>query len=124
MCKICALKFQNEADMEHHALRFHEYGECCEFYPCEKCGGTDIDAIHSHIQNFHGSSEQTTNDITLEETDIEAIPVCSKRKKQNFDDLFMDDEGYIDVEESDDEYNHKDNTKKLLAEDEYETIPT
>ena len=29
MCKICALKFQNEADMEHHALRFHEYGECC-----------------------------------------------------------------------------------------------
>ena len=36
----------------------------------------------------------------------------------------MDDEGNIDVEESVDEYNYKDNTKKLLAEDEYETIPT
>ena len=98
--------------------------ECCEFYPCEKCGGTHIDAIHSHIENFQGSTEQTTNDITLEETDIEAIPVCSKCKKQNFDDLVMDDEGNIDVEESVDEYNCKDNTKKLLAEDEYEIIPT
>ena len=104
MCKICTLKFQNEADMEHHALRVHEYGECCELYPCDKCGlrGTDIDAIQSHIENFHGSSEQTTNDITLEDTDIEALPVNSKRKKQNFDGLVMDDEGSIDVEESDD----------------------
>ena len=34
----------------------------------------------------------------------------------------MDDKGSIDVEESDDEYNDKDNTEKLLAEDEYEII--
>ena len=67
VCKICTLKFQIEADMEHHALRVHEYGECCELYPCDKCGfrGTDIDAIQSHIENVHGSSEQTTNDIAL-----------------------------------------------------------
>ena len=43
---------------------------------------------------------------------------------QNCDGLLMDDEGNINVEESDDEYNDKDNTKKLLAEDEYEIIPT
>ena len=60
-----------------HVLRVYEYGECCELYPCDKRGfrGTDIDAIQSHIENFHGSSEQTTNDITLEDTDIEALPV-------------------------------------------------
>ena len=110
--------------MEHHALRVHEYGECCELYPCEKCGfrDTKINAIHSCIKNFHGSSEETTNDITLEDTDIEALPVNSKRKKQNLDGLVMDDEESIDVEESDDEYNDKDNTEKLLAEDEYDII--
>ena len=34
----------------------------------------------------------------------------------------MDDEGNIDVEESDDQYNDKDNTEKLLTEDEYEIV--
>ena len=75
----------------------------------------NVDVIHSHIENFHGSSEQTTNDIALEDTDIEALPVNCKPKKQNFDGLVMDDKGSIDVEESDDEYNDKDNTEKLLA---------
>ena len=79
-----------------------------------------IDASQSNIENFHESSKQTTNDIALEDTDIEALPVNSKRKKQNLDGLVMDDEGSIDVEELDDEYNDKDNTEKLLAEDEYE----
>ena len=52
---------------------------------------------------------------------IEALPVYSKRKKQNFDSLVMDDDGNIEVEESDDEYsNDKDDTEKLLAEDDYE----
>ena len=123
VCKICTLKFQNEADMEYHALRVHEYGERCELYPCEKCGfsGTDIDAINFHNENFHGSSEQSTNNFTLEDTGIEALPVYSKRKKQNFDSLVMDDDGNIEVEESDDEYsNDKDDTEKLLAEDDYE----
>ena len=29
----------------------------------------NVDVIHSHIENFHGSSEQTKNDFTLEDTD-------------------------------------------------------
>ena len=53
---------------------------------------------------------------------MEGLPVYSKRKKQNFDGLVMDDEGSIDLEESDDEYNDKDNTEKLLTEDEYEIV--
>ena len=67
--------------METLILRVHEYGGCCEVYPCEKCGfrGTDIDFIHSHIETFHGSSEETTNHITLDDTAIEAQPVCFKR---------------------------------------------
>ena len=52
----------------------------------------------------------------MEDTGIEALPVYSKREKQNFDSLVMDDDGNIEVEESDDEYsNDKDDT-----EDDYE----
>ena len=40
----------------------------------------------------------------------------------NFYGLVMDDEGNIEVKESDDEYNDKDSTEKLLAEDEYQII--
>ena len=90
-------------------------------HPCEKFGftGTDIDLIHSHIETFHGSSEETTTHITLVDTGIEAQPVYFKRIKQNFDGLVLDNAGNIEVEESDDEYEEKENTEKLLAEDEY-----
>ena len=90
-------------------------------HPCEKFGftGTDIDLIHSHIETFHGSSEETTTHITLVDTGTEAQPVYFKHIKQNFDGLVLDNAGNIEVEESDDEYEEKENTEKLLAEDEY-----
>ena len=90
-------------------------------HPCEKFGftGTDIDLIHSHIETFHGSSEETTTHITLVDTGIEGQPIYFKRIKQNFDGLVLDNAGNIEVEESDDEYEEKENTEKLLAEDEY-----
>ena len=53
---------------------------------------------------------------------VEFDAVCSKRKNHNFDGLVMDDEGNIDVEESNDKYNDKYNTKKLLSEAECENI--
>ena len=92
-----------------------------ELPPCEKFGftGTDIDLIHSHIETFHGSSEETTTHITLVDTGIEAQPVYFKRIKQNFDGLVLDNAGNIEVEESDDEYEEKENAEKLLADDEY-----
>ena len=37
-CSECDKKFENKADMGHHLVRVHEYGESCFMYPCENCG--------------------------------------------------------------------------------------
>ena len=60
--------------------------------------GTDIDLIHSHVETFHGSSEETTTHITLVDTGTEAQPVYFKHMKQNFGGLVMENEGNIVVE--------------------------
>ena len=41
---------------------------------------------------------------TLDEFGVKTFPKIYKRVQQNFDDLVIDDEGNIEVEESDDDY--------------------
>ena len=95
------MKFRNEADLKHPKSPW------------------ELHQIHSHIETFHGSSEETTTHITLVDTGIEGKPVDFKRIKQDFDGLVLDNAGNIEVEESDDEYEEKENAEKLLADDEY-----
>ena len=98
-CDICKMKFKNEEDMEYHRSRVHEYGETCCMYPCEKCGyqGQDLESLEEHIKESHVLSD-------LEELGIVKLPVYSRRIKQTFPGLVIDEEGSIDIEESDDEY--------------------
>ena len=108
--------FENEADVYLHMERVHEYGEECAIYPCEECGyrGQDMIALNQHIQEYHTSnvnsttirfeaSTNTTLEASLQEFGIQTLPVISKRIKQNFG-MIIDDEGNIDIDESDKEY--------------------
>ena len=94
------------------------YGEECALYPCEECGvrGQDKLNLNIHVKECHNSTTQSINqaDSTLEEFGIEKLPEYSKRIRQNFDDLVIDDQGNIEIEDSDTEYE----TEKLLMDDE------
>ena len=117
-CKVCDMMFENEADVYLHMERVHEYGEECALYPCEECGyrGQDKLNLDTHIKECHNSTTQSINqsDSILEEFGIEKLPEYSKRIRQNFDDLVIDDQGNIEIEDSDAEYE----TEKLLMDDE------
>ena len=120
-CQVCSMMFENEADVYLHMERVHEYGEECALYPCEECGyrGQDKLTLNNHIRECHNHNSlmQSTilSDNTLEEFGVKPLPKISKRIQQNFDDLLIDDEGNIEVEESDDEYTE--DVEKLLIED-------
>ena len=62
-CTQCDKKFENEADMNHHLERVHEYGESCLIYPCEYCGfrGADIQSIKDHVDQEHDSVNESTS---------------------------------------------------------------
>ena len=105
-CKTCDMKFKNDEDMNHHVVRVHEYGETCTMYPCEECGfqGQDIVSLQNHISEEHSCiSEDETSD-NLEDLGIPQLPVYSKRIKQTFPGLIIDDEGVIEAEDSDEEF--------------------
>ena len=82
----------------------------------------NVDSEAQTLMRFNHTLKISMDHLNKQDTDIDALPVNCKPKEQNFDGLVMDDEGSIDVEESDDEYNDKDNTEKLLTEDEYEIV--
>ena len=111
--------FGNEADVYLHMERVHEYGEECALYPCEECGyrGQHKLNLDTHIKECHNLITQSINqsDSTFEEFGIEKLPDYSKRIRQNFDDLIIDDQGNIEVEDSDTEYS--DEAEKLLIYD-------
>ena len=92
---------------KNHEERFHEYGESFELYPCEQCGfkGSTIVSIRRHISEIHDSIE--TNCVSLEELGISRIPEVTTRRKHNFSDLIINDDGDIDVddEETDENFN-------------------
>ena len=85
--------------MEKHVL-------CIHMYPCEECGfqGQDIVSLQNHISEEHSCiSEDETSD-NLEDLGIPQPPVYSKRIKQTFPGLIIDDEGVIEAEDSDEEF--------------------
>ena len=99
-----------------HMEREHEYGEECAIYPCEECGyrGQDKIAINQHVKEYHTSNVnsttinlETSSNTTLEEFGIQRLPIISKRIRQNFDGMVIDDRGNIEVDDSDDEYSEQ-----------------
>ena len=94
-CPICDMVFENDGDMKHHQVGVHEYGETCNIYPCEDCGflGQDVRSLKVHI-----------SENNLEQLGIQQLPFYSRRIKQNFNGLLIDEEGSIEVEESDEEF--------------------
>ena len=86
-------------------------------YPCEECGYRTQDKLNlnTHIKECHNSTTQSVNqlDSTFEEFGIKRLPEYSKRIRQNFGDLIIEDEGNIEVMESDTEYSDE----KLLIDD-------
>ena len=106
-CTKCERLFENEFDRMNHEERFHEYGESFELYPCEQCGfrGSDIVSIRRHISETHNSVK--TNCVSLEALGISRLPEVTTRRKHNFSDLNINDDGDIDVddEETDENFN-------------------
>ena len=105
-CPICDMVFENDGDMKHHQVRVHEYREMCNMYPCEDCGfqGQDVRSLKVHISESHTNSSDENN---LEQHGIQQLPFYSRRIKQNFKGLLIDEEGSIEVEESDEEFEMK-----------------
>ena len=97
-CDICEMIFKTKADMKFHQSRVHDYGKTCSIFPCDKCcyKGQDLASLERHMNESHVL-------IDLEELGIVKLPVYSRRMKQTFAGLNMDEEGSIDVDESEDE---------------------
>ena len=100
MCSECNKKFANELDVQNHMTRVHEYGEQFALYPCEECGfrATDLMEIRQHIEDEH------KKDNSLQILEMSQLPVVSKRRKHQFSELEIDEDGNINVEEEDEEY--------------------
>ena len=96
-CFQCETIFENEFDLKKHKERVHEYGEIFDLYPCEECGfrGTDVLSIQAHIKERHKNLSNVCE--SLEEFGIEQLPVYSKRRKQKFEELVIDENGDIEV---------------------------
>ena len=105
-CPTCEMKFQTDEHMKHHQVRVHEYGETCNMYPCEDCGyqGQDIISLQNHLSEAHSDISEAENSNNLEGLGIVQLPVYSKRIKQTFPGLIIDEEGAIEVDESDEEF--------------------
>ena len=75
-------------------------------YPCEDCGfqGQDVKSLKVHISESHTNRSDENN---LEQLGIQQLPFYSRRIKQNFKGLLIDEEGSIEVEESDEEFEMK-----------------
>ena len=101
-CNQCEKIFENELDAANHELRVHDYGETFDLYPCEECGfrGTDVNEIRNHIKERH-TNESNVECDTLEELGIFKLPEVSKRIKQNFEGLNINEHGDILVDEDD-----------------------
>ena len=111
MCSECNKKFANELDVQNHMTRVHEYGEQFALYPCEDCGfrATDLMEIRHHIESEH------KKDNSLQSLGISQLPVVSKRRKHQFNELEIDEDGNINFEEEDEEYDE--HTDELLLVD-------
>ena len=101
-CNQCGKIFENELDAANHEIRVHDYGETFDLYPCGECGfrGTDVNEIRNHIKERH-TNESNVECDTLEELGIFKLPEVSKRIKQNFQDLNINEHGDILVDEDD-----------------------
>ena len=98
--------------------RVHEYGEQFALYPCEECGyrSTDLRELKNHID------EEYTDDSfnSLQNLGINQLPVVSKRRRHDFEDLAIDKEGNINIEEDDDTFDANSEELLLLDDDDDE----
>ena len=101
--------FKTEADLKFHQSKVHDYGEMCSIYPCDKCGyqGQDLASLERHMNESHVLTD-------LEELGIVKLLVYSRKIKQTFARLNMDEEGSLDIEESEDEFS----IDEIFVEDE------
>ena len=113
-CDECGKEFANELDLKNHKIRVHEYGEQFALYPCEDCGysGTELRELKKHTEEEH-------TDDSLQSLGIDKLPEVSKRRRHDFDDLAIDEEGNINFEEEDDEFDAH-SEELLLIDDEDE----
>ena len=73
---------------------------------CEDCGyqGQDIVSLENHVSEAHSCIFETENSNDLEDLGIIQLPVYSKRIKQTFPGLIIDEEGGIEVDDYDEEF--------------------
>ena len=73
-------------------------------------------SLYEHIKSFYGQKSEALIDenISLEQIEIEKIMMISKRRKQNFESLLIDTEGNIELENSDDDFNLENETKRIV----------
>ena len=112
-CSECNKKFANELDVQNHMTRVHEYGEPFALYPCEDCGfrATDLMEIRHHIESEHKKNK------SLQSLGKSQLPVVSKRRKHQFNELEIDEDGNINSEEEDEEYDDEHIDELLLVDD-------
>ena len=119
-CQQCGKLFENELDVQNHVERVHEYGELYQLYPCEECGlrASDLLELRKHTDEGHGNVVENS----FEALGIRKLPVITKRRKQNFSDLQIDDNGIIDIDDDfDDDFISSEEELLLVEESDWET---
>ena len=85
-------------------------------YPFEECGmrASDSNEIRQHVEEYHRC------DISLESMGITQLPTVTKRRKQDFSELVIDEYGTIDTDdlEADDDFTPTDDEQLLQDDDE------
>ena len=96
-CDICEMKLQNDADLRSHQIGVHSHIEC---QSCGKIFSTPA----KHKKHLSESHAEYSFNSDLEDLGIVKLPVYSRRIKQTFTGLLIDEAGSIEVEDSDDDY--------------------
>ena len=97
---VCPKLFQTESDCKAHNIRVGEYGDMFQLYHCEFFGysGNDISLIKLHINEEHSDLNES-----IKWLGIKKLPEITERRKQNFDGLQVNEEGYIEFDTEDEE---------------------
>ena len=108
-CDICAMKLQNDADLRNHQIGVHSYLEC---QSCGKIFSTPT----KHKKHLSESHAEFSFSSDLEDLGVEKLPVYSRRIKQTFTGLVIDEAGSNEGEDSDDDF--QETSDNIFREDE------
>ena len=103
-CSKCGEKLSNEADLKLHTGTKHGPERNVIELSCKACGetfGNDINLADYEVAHEQARNQEDLFEDTFEMYGIEILLGVTKRRKQNFDDLNIDENGDIEVDNND-----------------------